>query len=94
MNPAPLAVKVTTVPLLRTAEHVATQLIPPTFDVTVPVPNTKTVRIGRLKLAVTVVLAVNVKLQAPVPEHPAPLHPVKFEILFGVAVNTMAVPTG
>ena len=92
VNPVPLAVTVTTVPLLRTAEHVAPQLIPPTSDVTVPVPATTTVSVGRLKLAVTVVAAVTVNLHVLVPEHPAPLHPVKFETLLGVAVITMAVP--
>ena len=69
-------------------------LMPVGLDETEPVPLTWTVSVGRLKLAVMVVLAVNVKLQVPVPEHPAPLHPVKFDTLFGVAVNTMAAPTG
>jgi len=63
VNPAALAVKVTIVPLLRGVEvHVAPQLIKPTFDVTVPVPTPAgiTVSVGLLKLAVTVVLAINV----------------------------------
>jgi hypothetical protein len=46
-----------------------------------------------LKFAVTVVLAVKVKLQVPVPEQPAPLQPLKFETLLGVAVITIAEPT-
>jgi hypothetical protein len=88
-------VSVTSVPLLKTAAQLLVQLlIPAGLELTVPVPTTVTVRTGRLKLAVTVVLAVKVKLHVPVPKHPAPVHPVKFDTLFGVAVSTNAVPTG
>ena len=94
-----LAVNVMTVPLLNGAEHVAVQLrMPAGFDETEPVPEIVTDRIGRLKLAVTLVLLVNVKAQVvavplqavalPVP----PLQPVKFDAALGVPVITMAVP--
>jgi hypothetical protein len=83
-----------TVPLLKGAEQFAVQLLMPAgLDETDPVPTTWTVRTGRLKLAVTVVLAVKVKLHVLVPEQPAPLQPLKFETLLGVAVMTIAEPT-
>ena len=92
MNPVPEAVSVTA-PLLKGAEQFVPQVsIPAGLEETDPVPFTTTARIGRLKLAVTVVADVTVKLQVPVPEHPAPLQPVKFETLLGAAVNTIAVP--
>jgi hypothetical protein len=45
-----------------------------------------------VKVAVTVVAAETVTAQAPVPEHPPPLQPVKVEPAAGVAVNVTAVP--
>src|SRR5437773_7101489 len=44
------------------------------------------------KRAVTVVLAVSVTLQVPVPKQPPPLQPVKIEPLAGVAVSVTKVP--
>ena len=82
-----------TMPLSKGAEQFVVQvLMPAGFEETDPVPFTTTVSLGWLKLAVTIVLSVKVKLQGPVPEQPAPLQPVKFETLLGVAVITMAVP--
>ena len=45
-----------------------------------------------MKVAVTVVAAEIVTVQAPVPEQPPPLQPVKMEPAAGVAVNVTAVP--
>jgi hypothetical protein len=84
-----------TLPLSNGAEQVVVQtLMPAGFDETDPVPITCAVSVGRLKFAITVVLAINVKVQVPVPPHPAPIHPVKVEIPFGVALNSIMVPTG
>ena len=47
-----------------------------------------------MKVAVTVVLAVSVTEQEPVPEHPPPLQPVKVEPVAGAAVRVTAVPLG
>jgi hypothetical protein len=92
VNPVPEAVSVT-VPLLKGAEQFAVQFVMPGgLDETDPVPATWTVRIGRLKLAVTVVADVTVKSQVPAPLHTVAVQPVKFETLLGVAVITMAVP--
>src|SRR3989442_12861520 len=48
----------------------------------------------RSKLAVTVVVAVRVTVQEPVPEHPPPLQPVKVEPVAEAAVRGTAVPLG
>ncbi len=48
----------------------------------------------RLKVAVTVVLAVSVTVQEPAPEQPPPLQPEKAEPAAGVAVRVTAVPLG
>jgi hypothetical protein len=94
VSPAP-AVNVTLVPLSKGAVQLLVQLLMPAgFDDTEPVPTTTAVKTGLLKLAVTVVFAVNWKVQVPVPEHPAPLQPVKLDALLGVAVRTIAAPTG
>src|SRR5207249_577708 len=91
-----VAVNVTAVPLVKLAEQVAPQVIPAGELVTVPlpVPPLLTVRakLGRLKVAVTVVAAESVSTQAPVPEHPPPVQPVKVEPAAGVAVSVTAVP--
>src|SRR5438552_4662390 len=88
---AGVAVSVTAVPLEKLAEQVAPQLIPAGELVTVPLPVpallTVSAKLGRLKVAVTVVAAESVTVQAPVPEHPPPLQPVKVEPAAGVAVN-------
>src|SRR5207245_3427385 len=49
-------------------------------------------KLGRLKVAVTVVGAETVPVQAPVPEHPPPLQPLKVEPAAAVAVSVTAVP--
>src|SRR5947209_19386748 len=45
-----------------------------------------------VKVAVTVVAAESVTVQAPVPEQPPPLQPVKVEPVAGAAVSVTAVP--
>jgi hypothetical protein len=102
VNPAP-AVNVIDVPLLKAAEQFVVQLLMPAgLEFTVPVPDTTTVSVGRLKLAVMLELVVNVKvhgvvvpLQATTFALPEPLfQPVKFDAPLGVAVIAIAVPTG
>src|SRR5438552_3488354 len=62
--------------------------------VPLPVPAGVTVRVKlcRVKVAVTVVAAERVTVQAPVPEQLPPLQPVKVEPAAGVAVSVTAVP--
>src|SRR5439155_17705921 len=95
---AALAVSVTPVPLGYDAAHVAPQSIPAGAEVTAPapVPDLPTVRVNccTLKLAVTVVAAVGVTVQVPVPEQPPPLQPSNVEPALGVAVSVTAVPLG
>ena len=45
-----------------------------------------------MKVAVTVVAALKVTVQVPVPVHPPPLQPLKIEPAAGVAVSVTAVP--
>src|SRR5436190_736268 len=93
---AGVAVSVTAVPLAKLAVQVAPQLIPTGALVTVPLPVpallTVSAKVGRAKVAVTVVAALRVTVQVPVPEHPPPLQPVKVEPAAGVAVSVTAVP--
>src|SRR5207253_964531 len=93
---AGLAVSVTAVPLAKLAEQVAPQLIPAGALVTVPLPVpallTVSATVGRAKVAVTVVAALRVTEQVPVPEQPPPLQPVKVEPPAGVAVSVTAAP--
>src|SRR5439155_368880 len=88
--------KVTAVPLVKLAEQVTPQLIPTGALVTVPLPVpallTVSAKLGRLKVAVTVVAAESVTVHAPVPEHPPPSQPVKVEPAAAVAVSVTAVP--
>ena len=109
MQPAPLhpakvepsaavAVKATTEPLAKLAEHAVGQLIPAGALDTVPVPVpasfTVNVKLFALcaKLATTVVAAVIVNVHVPVPSHgPAP-QPVNVDPLVPAAVNVIAVP--
>src|SRR5205809_6063380 len=88
--------RVTAVPLVKLAEQVAPQLMPAGALVTVPLPVpagvTVRVKLCRVKVAVTVVAAERVTVQAPVPEHPPPLQPVKVEPAAGAAVSVTAVP--
>ena len=87
---------VTAVPLAKLAVHVAPQVIPAGELLTVPLPVpallTVSAKLGRLKVAVTVVAAETVTVQAPVPVHPPPLQPVKVEPAAAVAVSVTAVP--
>jgi hypothetical protein len=95
---AGVAVRVTTVPLAKLAEHVVPQLMAVGELVTAPppVPAFVTARakvVGdAVKVAVTVVVAVSVTVQEPVPEQPPPLQPVKLEPLAGAALRVTAVP--
>src|SRR5438128_1721959 len=90
------AVSVTAVPLAKLAAQVAPQVIPPGELVTVPLPVpallTVSAKLGRLNVAVTVVAALKVTVQAPVPEQPPPLQPVKIEPATGAAVRVTGVP--
>src|SRR5436309_8496074 len=93
---AGVAVSVTAVPLVKLAEQVAPQVIPAGELVTVPLPVpallTVSAKLGRLKVAVTVVAVETVTTQVPVPEHPPPLQPLKVEPAAGLAVSVTAVP--
>src|SRR5437879_12916257 len=64
--------------------------------VTVPLPapalETVSVKVWRVKVAVTVVAAETVTTHDPVPEQPPPLQPLKIEPAAGVAVSVTAVP--
>ena len=93
---AEVAVSVTAVPLAKLAEQVAPQVIPAGELVTVPLPVpallTVSAKLGRLKVAVTVVAAETVTTHDPVPEQLPPLQPLKIEPAAGVAVSVTAVP--
>src|SRR5207247_6584939 len=93
---AGVAVNVTAVPLVKLAEQVRPQLIPTGALVTVPLPApallTVSAKVGGPKRAVTVVAALRVTVQVPVPEHPPPLQPGNVEPAAGVAVSVTAVP--
>ena len=93
---AGVAVSVTAVPLVKLAEQVAPQVMPDGLLVTVPVPvpalERVSAKVGRVKVAVTVVAAETVTTHDPVPEHPPPLQPVKVEPAAGAAVSVTAVP--
>src|SRR2546422_3209271 len=86
---AAVAVSVTAVPLGKLAEQVAPQVMPAGELVTVPLPVpallTVSAKLGRLKVAVTVVAAETVTPQVPVPVQPPPLQPVKVEPAAGEA---------
>jgi hypothetical protein len=58
----------------------------------VPALLSVSVKVWRSKVAVTVVAALRVTVQAPVPVQPPPLQPVKMESAAGVAVRVTAVP--
>ena len=93
---AGVAVKVIVVPFAYAAMQVAPQEIPAGLLVTVPIPGpvllTVSVEACRAKVAVTLVAALSVTVQVPVPEQPPPLQPVKVEPAVGAAVNVTAVP--
>jgi len=91
-----VAVRVTTAPAEKLAVQFLVQLIPAGVLVTVPFPHPAklTVRVTDcgLKVAVTVVEAVSVTVQVPVPLHPPPLHPLKVDPVAAVAARATAVP--
>ena len=86
------------VPLDTTVEQVVPQLMPPRSEVTVPRPDVVTVSVAvgvGWKVAVTLVLAVSVKVQGFVdPFAQTPLQPAKILVAPGVAVIVSAVPEG
>jgi hypothetical protein len=92
------AVKVTTVPLVNAAAHVAPHAMPAGVLVTVPlpVPEPVTVKVkdgnGSVNVALTEAAALIVTVQVPVPEQPPPLQPANVEPATGVAVRVTAVP--
>ena len=91
---AAVAVSVTEVPEGKLALQVCPQLMPEGVLATLPlpVPLKPTVRVGEvLKLAVTEVVCVSVKVQTPVPLHP-PDHPEKKKFAAGEAVSVTLVP--
>jgi hypothetical protein len=93
-----VAVRATTVPLAKLAEHVEPQLMPAGELLTdpVPLPDNSTDSCGPLvvavlNVAVTDVAADAMMLHVPVPLH-APDHPANVDPLLGVAASVMAVP--
>jgi hypothetical protein len=76
--------------------QVAPQLMPLGFDVTVPLPVPARLMVSvfwaSTKLAVTVVAAVIVTTQVPVPVQLPPDHPVNSDPDAGLAVNVTLVP--
>jgi hypothetical protein len=94
-----VAVNATAVPVLKLALHVCPQLMPEGLLLTVPVPLPEFVTVSfavvgpvaAVKVAVTVVAAESVTLQAPAPEQP-PDHPANVEPWLGVAVSVTTVP--
>src|SRR5437773_3784240 len=94
--PAGAAVSVTAVPLAKLAAQVAPQVMPAGLLVTVPAPvpalETVSVKVCRVKVAVTVVAPESVTVQGLVPAQPPPLQPLKVEPAAGAAVSVTAVP--
>ena len=96
VEPVPgVGVSVTTVPLLKFAEHVLGQEIPLGELVTVPVPVPAVVtvigKVEMLNVAVTDSAEVIVTTQLPVPLQ-APLQPANTEPLAGTSVSVTTVP--
>ena len=91
-----VAVNVTAVPKLYGSEQSAPQVIPAGVDVTLPTPpparTTVSVLICNVKVAETVVAAVIVTTQLPVPLHPPPDQPVKVEPTVEAAESVTTVP--
>ena len=92
------AVRVTLVLTAYTSEQSEPQLMPVGLLVTVPLEDPVTVvssvnvSLLRLKVAVTVVSALTVTVQFPVPLQPPPLQPEKTEPLAALAVKVTELP--
>src|SRR6478752_2490203 len=93
------AVSVTTVPSSNEVWQVAPQSIPVGLLVTVPLPEpafeavSVWVTVFAVKVAVTVVSALRVTTQSPVPEQPPPDQPAKVEPASAAAVSVTTVPS-
>jgi hypothetical protein len=91
-----LAVRYTVVLWAKLAKHVPGQLMALPTEVTVPAPETVTVRAcwATPKVAVTVVAALIVTTQVPVPSQPPPDQPTKPAPASGTAVSVTELPCG
>src|SRR5262247_4677060 len=93
---AGVAVRVSTVPVVKEVEHVAPHVMPAGALVMVPLPApvllTVSAKPCSAKGAVTDCAALTVTVQVPVPVQPPPLQPVKLEPAAGAAVSATAVP--
>jgi hypothetical protein len=88
------AVSVTTVPSATDALHAAPQLIPPTSEVTVPVPALVTVSAwGTPNVATTSRAWLNVTAHVVLVPEQSPFQPTKFEPDPGEAVSVTVVPS-
>jgi hypothetical protein len=90
-----VAVNVTLVPDTNRYEHVAPQLIPDGFDVTMPVPDPDFVIVrvyAGLNVAVTFLLEFIVTVIVVSVPTVSPDHPLNADDESGVAVNTTLVP--
>src|SRR5439155_19294799 len=91
-----VAVSVTVAPTLKLAEQLDPQVIPAGLLVTTPAaePRVVTVSVTEIgaNVAMTVVAAVSVSVQVPVPLHPPPLHPAKTDPAAAVGVSVTVVP--
>jgi hypothetical protein len=93
---AGVAVSVIVVPAVYEAEQALPQLMPAGVLVMLPLPTRVRLKgkVRGVNVAVTVVAADIVTVQAPVPEQPPPLQPVKLEVGSGVAVSVTDAPLG
>src|SRR5262245_44653019 len=93
---AGVAVRVTTVPVVKEVEHVAPHVMPAGALVMVPLPApvllSVSAKLWTAKVAVTDDAALVVTVPVPVPVQPPPLQPVKLEPAAGAAVSVTAVP--
>jgi hypothetical protein len=93
---AGVAVRATTVPLVKACEQVTPQEMPAGELVTVPPPFpdfvAESVKDDCMKVAVVEVAALIVTVQEPVPEQPPPLQPAKVEPAAAAAVSVTDVP--
>jgi hypothetical protein len=91
-----VAVRTTELPDGKVAEHAVPHVMPAGALVTLPLPaparTTVTATGAGANAAPTVVAVAIVSVQAPVPEHPPPVQPVKTDPAAGVAVSVTLVP--